>query len=336
MRHRLGSIHLAGALALAFTLGACIDAGEEAPNVPIDTGNGGTSGGGAGTTGAAGTSSSAAGTGASGTDGGSAGTNGSASPTGSAGTTGVAGTTGSAGTSGAAGTTGSAGTTGAAGTGSTSNVYPPENPDVAKLCTVPITFMNQFPTTTGGMRFTTAVPDPQATMQQHARTICRFIFRKPEDVKKVTASSLVIDQHGGVAQAGGGRIQFDANYIGGIGGNAAAIAFEINGVLVHESTHLWQYNNGGGALVEAMADYVRFRSGFDKLSRRRPGGNWSDPYTTGGFFIAWVEDKYDKDWGYKINMGMRTPGFSYPNFIMQTFGKTADALWAEYQADISK
>jgi hypothetical protein len=196
--------------------------------------------------------------------------------------------------------------------------------------------MNQFPRTTGGMRFDTAVPDPQATMQQHARTICRFIFRKPEDVRKVTASSLVIDQHGGVAQAGGGRIQFDANYIGGIGGNAAAIAFEINGVLVHESTHLWQYNNGGGALVEAMADYVRFRSGFDKLSRRRPGGNWTDPYTTGGFFIAWVEDKYDKDWGYKVNMGMRTQGFSYPNFIMQTFGKTADALWAEYQADISK
>jgi hypothetical protein len=85
-----------------------------------------------------------------------------------------------------------------------------------------------------------------------------------------------------------------------------------------------------------MADYVRFRSGFDKISRRRPGGNWSDPYTVGGFFIAWVEDKYDKDWGYKINMGMKTAGFSYPNFIMQTFGKTADALWAEYQADISK
>jgi hypothetical protein len=35
-------------------------------------------------------------------------------------------------------------------------------------------------------------------------------------------------------------------------------------------------------------------------------------------------------------MGMRTAGFSYPNFIMQTFGKSADALWAEYQADISK
>jgi hypothetical protein len=193
-----------------------------------------------------------------------------------------------------------------------------------------------FPTTTGGMRFDAAVPDPIATMQQHSRTICRFLYRKPEEVKKVTSLSLVIDEHGGVAQTAGARIQFDANYIGGIGGTAAAIAFEINGVLVHENTHVWQYANGGGSLVEAMADYVRYRSGFDKLSRRRPGGNWSDPYTTGGFFIAWVEDKYDKDWGYKINMGMRTAGFSYPAFIMQTFGKTADALWAEYQADITK
>jgi hypothetical protein len=288
-----------------------------------NTGAGGTSNGEAGTTGAAGTNAAA------GTFGGAAGTSAAA------GTTGAAGTSAAAGTTGAAGTSAAAGTTGAAGTGGAASVYPPENPEVAKLCTVPITFMNMFPTTTGGMRFDTAVPDPQATMQQHARTICRIIYRKPEEVRKVTASSLVIDQHGGVAQAGGGRIQFDANYIGGIGGNAAAISFEINGVLVHESTHLWQYNNGGGALVEAMADYVRFRSGFDKLSRRRTGGNWSDPYTTGGFFIAWVEDKYDKDWGYKINMGMKTQGFSYPNFIQQTFGKSADALWAEYQADIS-
>jgi hypothetical protein len=69
--------------------------------------------------------------------------------------------------------------------------------------------------------------------------------------------------------------------------------------------------------------------------RRRPGGNWSDPYTTGGFFIVWVEDKYDKDWGYKLNMGMKDRNFDYAAFIQQTFGRTTDALWAEYQADIS-
>jgi hypothetical protein len=212
--------------------------------------------------------------------------------------------------------------------------YPPENPDVDKACTPTVTFTNMFPTTTGGMRFTTAIPDPVATMQQISRTVCRFIYRKPEEVKKVPAMSLVIDEHGGVAQTAGNRIQFDANYIGGIGGNADAISFEIHGVLAHEDTHVWQSSGGGGSLVEAMADYVRFRSGYDKISRRHVGGNWSDPYTTGGFFIVWVEDKYDKDWGYKLNMGMKSSTFDYATFIQQTFGKTADALWAEYQADI--
>ena len=211
---------------------------------------------------------------------------------------------------------------------------PPANAAVDALCTPKVVYTNQVPTSAGGMRFDKYITDVTATMQAHSRTICRYIFRKPEDVNKNAQVTVLIDNLNGVAQTGGARIEFSAPYIAGIGGNDAAISFEIDGVLVHEATHIWQYDNGGGALVEAMADYVRYRSGFDKLSRRRTGGNWSDPYTVGGFFIAWVEDKYDKDWGYKVNMGMKTQGFSYPKLIQDTFGKSADALWAEYQAEI--
>jgi hypothetical protein len=211
---------------------------------------------------------------------------------------------------------------------------PSANPALDAACTPTIVFNNMFPNTTGGKRFTTAVPDPVATMQEISRTICKWIYRKPEEVRRVTTLTLNIDNDNGVAFTSGSTINFSSAYIGGIGGTADAISFEIHGVLAHEGTHVWQYANGGGALVEAMADYVRYRSGYDKLSRRRTGGNWSDPYTTGGFFIVWVEDTYDKDWGYKVNMGMKNQGFSYPQFIQQTFGKTADALWAEYQAAI--
>jgi hypothetical protein len=235
----------------------------------------------------------------------------------------------------AGGPGGAAGSAGAATGGADGAGYPPPNPAVDQACTPAVTFTNMFPATTGGMRFSTAIPDVVATMQQISRTVCRFIYRKPEEVKKVTSLSLVIDEHGGVAQTAGNKIQFDANYIGGIGGSADAISFEIHGVLAHEDTHVWQNAGAGGTIVEAMADYVRYRSGYDKLSRRRPGGNWTDPYTTGGFFIVWVEDKYDKDWGYKINVAMKDRTFDYGAFIQKTFGKTADALWAEYQADIS-
>jgi hypothetical protein len=175
-------------------------------------------------------------------------------------------------------------------------------------------------------------------MQKHSRAVCRLLYRKPEEVRRNASFRLIIDTaYNGVAFTGGGEIHFSSGYIGRIGGNAQAQEFEINGVLVHEVTHLWQSNQGGGgALVEAMADWVRYRAGFDRLARRRPGGNWSDAYTTGGFFIAWIEDKYDKDFGYKVNIGMKTRNFSYPALVQQVTGKPIDAVWADYQAEISR
>ena len=214
----------------------------------------------------------------------------------------------------------------------------PSNPDLDKRCTVPVTFTNKVATSMGGMIFTREIPDAVAKSQEHSRIICNILYRKPEEVKNISRQGLTIDTDSGVAFTAGDNITFSSDYIANFsnGKSTAAINFELNGVLVHEGTHIWQYNNGGGWLVEAMADYVRYKAGFDKLSRRRPGGNWNQPYTVGGFFIAWIEEKYDHDFGYKVNMGMKNQGFNYANFIMQTFGKSADALWAEYQAAIKK
>jgi hypothetical protein len=330
-QHRVRASWLASALFLQFA-GCAVATDEAGPDL-----------GGAGHAGSA-SSPSGSGGANGGTGGAGSGETGGSSSSG--GSSGVAGS--DVGAGGRGGTSGSGGQAGG-GAGNfrpdggaprdgggpvTSDSGPPSNPALDAVCTPKIVFNNMFPNTTGGMRFNTAMPDVTSAMQAHSQTICRWIYRKPEEVRKVTTLTVNIDNSDGVAFTSGSTINFSSTYIGGIGGNAAAISFEINGVLVHEGTHVWQYDNGGGSLVEAMADYVRYRSGFDKLSRRHTGGNWSDPYTTGGFFIAWVEDKYDKDWGYKINMGMKTPGFSYPNFIQQTFGKSADALWAEYQADI--
>ena len=188
----------------------------------------------------------------------------------------------------------------------------------------------------GGKIFMGSVPDVTMVMQQHSRSICRILYRKVEEVKNVTQQGLTIEPNTTIAFAAASNITFSTDYIASFssGKNKAAIDAELNGVLVHEGTHVWQYTNGGGALVEAMADYVRYKAGFYTLARRRPGGNWNQPYTTGGFFIAWMEEKYDPDLGYKINMGMKERGFSYPNFIQQLTGKSIDAIWAEYQAAI--
>jgi hypothetical protein len=212
----------------------------------------------------------------------------------------------------------------------------PSNPDLDKRCTVPVTFANKVPTSMGGMIFNREIPDAVAKSQEHSRIICNILYRKPEEVRNVTRQGLTIDTDSGVAFTVGGNITFSSDYIASFssGKNTAAIDFELNGVMVHEGTHIWQYANGGGWLVEAMADYVRYKAGFDKLSRRRPGGNWNQPYTVGGFFIAWIDEKYDPDFGYKVNMGMKNQGFDYAALVKQITGKDVDTAWAEYQAAI--
>jgi hypothetical protein len=41
-----------------------------------------------------------------------------------------------------------------------------------------------------------------------------------------------------------------------------------------------------------------------------------------------------RDFGYKVNMGMKNAGLGYPTLVQQVSGKKADALWAEYQTAI--
>jgi hypothetical protein len=212
----------------------------------------------------------------------------------------------------------------------------PSNPALDQKCTVPVKFTNSVAGSQGGMIFDREIMDAVATMQAHARAVCNILYRSPDEVKNVSMQGLTIDSHDGVAYAAGGNITFSAAYIASYSNNKtrAQIAFELNGVLVHESTHVWQYTNGGGWLVEAMADYVRYKAGFDRLSRRSRGGNWDHPYTTGGFFIHWIEEKYDKDFGYKVNMGMKNRGFNYAAFVQQITGKDVDTVWKEYQDDL--
>jgi hypothetical protein len=350
-------LHVATSVALTTLLAAAL-AGCEPPPVS----GGGTGGSSAGSGGSGGSATAgrggSSGSGTGGATGSGSGTGGAPSTggTGGSGTGGSAGGTGGSGTGGSAGGTGGTGgsATGGAGGSGMSDAGRPErapdtmpttppgdggvgaNPALDQKCTVPVTFRNEATGSAGGDAITKEFPDAVAMMQAHARTVCKILYRTPDEVKPVARQTLVIDMHDGVAYASGGEIHFSANYIGNFirGKQPAAITLELNGVLVHESTHVWQYTNGGGWLVEAMADYVRYKSGFDRIQRRQRGGNWDSPYTTGGFFIHWIEEKYDKDFGYKVNMGMKNRNFSYPALVQQVTGKPVDTVWDEYQADI--
>ena len=84
-------------------------------------------------------------------------------------------------------------------------------------------------------------------------------------------------------------------------GNAsAAIAHELNGVLVHETVHALQHNGNGtapGGLIEGMADYVRLKAGLGAAHWKRPvrreevQHSWDAGYERTAWFLEWLEGR---------------------------------------------
>lgn len=224
------------------------------------------------------------------------------------------------------------------------------SPVFEEACTPTIEFENQDPNGKGKI-FDTLIPDVVATMQDTACTVCSILYRDPDEIpqnKRHDKIRLVLDFHGGVAQAGGGQIQFDLNYIDGYAGgrNDEQVKTELLGVLMHETVHLYQhYGNGGTG--EGMADYVRIRTGLYLPGRRGTGGSWRDAYTTSGFFYSWLagpceyhmdgRSEHNKDLGYLLNKALGEGGDAYDqvdSVLWEEFGKSADDLWGEYQQAI--
>src|SRR5262249_7286397 len=103
----------------------------------------------------------------------------------------------------------------------------------------------------------------------------------------------------------------------------------------HEFTHVYQYGDGPGWLIEGMADFVRFRAGLIPLSNRGKGGHYDDAYQTTAFFLAWIDDAHP-DFGYQMNQSMTDDdkkGWTLDVF-KQLAGKDVDTLWSDYQDDI--
>jgi hypothetical protein len=221
-------------------------------------------------------------------------------------------------------------------------------PAFETACKPDIEFVNGDPNGRGQV-FTNVIPDVEATMKEIACTTCSILYRTPDEIpnnKHPSTIRLVLDDHGGVAQAGGGQIQFDLDYINGWANRSEAeILQEMMGVLQHETVHLYQ-NYGNGGTGEGLADLVRTRTGYYPRSRWSPGGSWRDAYTTSGFFYSWLTgpcdfhsenySDHDLDLPYKINevLGGTSGEASYTavnNLLMETFGRDAEDLWDEYQ-----
>jgi hypothetical protein len=335
-RMQLGRAYVLSIAGVCFTLGASGCGADETPS----DGQDGIAG--AGTTGGGGAGGASAGT-----SGGSAG--GPGATAGAGGSSGTAGFSGGAGTGGNAGAGGSAGA-GGAGAGGAAGAMPeagsvgtaPDagaDPDAGStdglfdaVCSPTITFENDDPNGDGAS-FDDAVPDPEALMLEVTTTLCEVLYRSPDEPRTPDSITLHVYSFDGVANAGGENINLSTRHLANYDGDA--LLEEITGVLVHEATHLYQYNDGPGGLIEGIADYVRIEAGHHSLDRRNPGGSWDDGYTTTGFFISWLDDQYP-DFGYRLNLTLTRDDdedWSEQAFEELT-GKSVETLWQEYQDDL--
>ena len=145
----------------------------------------------------------------------------------------------------------------------------------ANKCNPQITFDNDEADGDGAM-FDEVIDDPIAAMKEIACQVCTILYRDPAEVKRNPASiRLHIYDFDGVANAGGGTISFSSRHIANYDEPEDA-RFEFLGVLIHETTHLYQHDDGGGGLVEGMADFVRIRAGHHRMNHRTRGGAWTE------------------------------------------------------------
>ncbi|MCG8556990.1 MAG: basic secretory family protein [Proteobacteria bacterium] len=188
-----------------------------------------------------------------------------------------------------------------------------------------------------------AGPDPEAYVHGIAHGVCRILYRNASEVPKVTHLTLIIRDDPGVAWKTGSEratIMLSSRHLDVYRRDGRDVNAEAKGVLYHEMTHVYQYNDADGkgvpgGLIEGVGDYVRAKAGYVALSTRRRGGRWDGGYNTTGWFLMWMDEQYPES-VYRLNLTMDShdgKAWTTSAFVDLT-GQTVDELWNAYQATL--
>jgi hypothetical protein len=233
-------------------------------------------------------------------------------------------------------------TTGSATTGSTSSGTSSatssgaggmsSNPALDKVCTPMTAVFQDMDPMGAGKIFTDHIPDPEAFIKEAAHRVCTILYHDASEVRDTPKVTLIIKSGPNmVADTGGSTTRFYQEYISGLSGMSDdAITAELKGVIHHEFTHIYQNFGGDFPVIEGMADFVRYRSGFIPDKNKHKGGTWMDGYQTTAFFFVYCDDTY-MDFGYKLNQAAAKWPANNQAFKDIT-GKDVDMLWSDYQA----
>lgn len=200
----------------------------------------------------------------------------------------------------------------------------------------------------GGDLFMEAVDnDPEGFVQEIGRTVCRILYRTPEEVRDANHITLHIEDYDGVAAKWGDvgdiDVQISTQHLTNVsnqGSGAKGVADEVTGILLHEMTHMYQNDDKPEAtspylpnMYEGIADFVRARAGFMPNGRTpSKSGNWYDKtYSAQAFFWLYVDTAFP-GFIYELNATMVQDGVPWsPDSIEEITGKTGDLWWTEFQ-----
>lgn len=205
-----------------------------------------------------------------------------------------------------------------------------------------------------GALYKQLIPNEQDFIKRVCLKVCVEMYMTASDVNKVNNIVYTVDDSETLSAKGGSApnisISFSSSYLmqkKNQGLTDAELIREIEGVLVHEITHGYQYEPKGAGdyksgtdffgFIEGMADYVRYVEGFTPIAKRKAGGNWNDGYNTTGFFIDWLHSK-NFNFLSKFNRTAKAMDpWSWDAAIKEVLGNEASvsALWSEYQSDLA-
>ena len=134
------------------------------------------------------------------------------------------------------------------------------------------------------------------------------------------------------------EIHFSLDYVNGI--SSARQKDEIQGVLVHEMVHCWQWNAMGtapGGLIEGIADFVRLKAGLSPPHwKKEGGGQWDAGYQHTGYFLEWIESTCGEGSVRMINHALKDKKYQEDDFWEQLFGRKVGLLWKEYEGSLNE
>ena len=159
-----------------------------------------------------------------------------------------------------------------------------------------------------------------------------LVLRSMDGVAYTTGTSLDDDHK---------EIHFSLDYINGIPCEPASRQRdEIQGVLVHEMVHCWQWNAMGtapGGLIEGIADFVRLKAGLSPPHwTRKVTGDWDAGYQHTGYFLEWIEHTCGEGSVRRVNERLRKGKYVEDMFWRELFGRGVRELWEDYSRSIDK